>query len=661
MAAKVDPDALQYVYFTLAGAACGFIPRYFAKKLNTPEIGIICVFVCAIAGYAGGLAIMIPVAALLTLALWWFQVRIPGPDEVGAKGLQLAKKHPVLAVFFDLHIVGSLFPVLLVLSITLVPEFWMLILVVVIGICLSFYVFMYPRFPSFRATFCTPGECMAGCFLENSSRVWYSPFTQSRWLLFLTLFILLLYPRNAFDSVIEQAVHGNPPSFLLVLSRSIYVIVFLTSIYRIAQGEFGWSIVPYIFLSLQLLFIHPLNDLLPIQVIKGLDIFSISLLTIALAHCSHTRALDIKLWPENFGKFLTVVGACGLVFALVISSGTMAKIYLSRLFGRSQGINYSSPDGDFIIEFPAPPTERVLPTGRNALGEGELYIVSVQFKSITFIVHRLTYPAKVESLGDVDRIFKWISPRSPVSEQPVQLGELQGVEYVTRSNYDKLWVRTRAFYSGRRIYKVATRSYTRHMSSAEQQFFNSFQMNTDPTISDTIERNVVKAQNWISFVSPEGDFTVEFPAAPNKKVSSLSHNTLGNGDSYHWGLDYGGVIFYTNRSMYSEEIEKLGDPEYIKEWIKDPDWIKKNNQSVMSERPIQLGEIQGIEYVTHNENDKWWYKNRIFYFDKRIYTISTVSSNREMRLDEQRFFNSFRIHKENILFNVNNSFDTGEN
>lgn len=222
--------------------------------------------------------------ALLTIALWWFQARLLTPEEIGAIGLQPANRHPVLAGFFDLHLFGSAFPALLVVSITLVPRIEMLLFVVGIGLCGLFYEFIYLRFSSNHSNVCTLGERMAGCSSEHGSKEWYSLFTQSRWLLFLTCFVLLLYPGNAFDSIIERAIHGHPPSLLLVIGRSVYVAAFLVSIYNITQGKFGWSIIPYIFLSVQIIFSIDLTGLLLVHIVKWMNLFSISLLTIMLAY-----------------------------------------------------------------------------------------------------------------------------------------------------------------------------------------------------------------------------------------------------------------------------------------------------------------------------------------------------------------------------------------
>lgn len=62
------PFALTFVAI-MAGVCCGIIPFKVAESRRKAGLGVICLALCAIAGYFGGLLFALPLAGLLALVI----------------------------------------------------------------------------------------------------------------------------------------------------------------------------------------------------------------------------------------------------------------------------------------------------------------------------------------------------------------------------------------------------------------------------------------------------------------------------------------------------------------------------------------------------------------------------------------------------------------
>lgn len=473
-----EQQVMTVVLLMIFGGVCGLLPRYMAKKLRIPEVGGLSVFVCAFAGYALGIAGLVSVVLVLALSFWWLHVRILSPEEVGATGLQASERHHILAGFFDLHVAGALFPPFLILCIMISPTMVMLAVGSIAWICLVFYLFLYPRFPSFRTPFCTPGEAMAGCALEQGVKVWYTPFTQSRWLLFLLLWILLLYPSNAFDSIIQQAVQGEAPSLLVVLGRTVYVVIFLVSIYHLSQARFGWAIVPYVLLSIQVLASPFIVDRQLVLVVKGINLVLMSMLTIMVAFYSHARTQERRLWPKLFQPCMGTIAAGILVVALWVASHDFLVAYWNSFVVSPQWEEYTSPEGDFRVSLPNTPS--VDPEHKD--GDRSSFSVKTPFNRGEFGVWRFTYSERIEAIGEREEILQWFASQfadTAQAEAPVRLHGQKGVRVLTfyPDGFFWKWQQRWIFYKDRRIYMLVIRGNSpAEIAIHAGKFVRSFQL-----------------------------------------------------------------------------------------------------------------------------------------------------------------------------------------
>jgi len=160
--------------------------------------------------------------------------------------MKSARKHRFVAFLFDLCVLGSVVGIVSSLVISLTSPSLADSVDLLVGVVFLLVFAVYHLALAGRSGFCTPGESMAGCRVTRQGKEWSTIYTRSRWFLFLTLFLLLLSPGNAFD-VLRMA--GTFP-LLQVLSISCYVVVFVWAVYRVALGGFLWSIALYAFLGL---------------------------------------------------------------------------------------------------------------------------------------------------------------------------------------------------------------------------------------------------------------------------------------------------------------------------------------------------------------------------------------------------------------------------
>ncbi|QTA86963.1 tetratricopeptide repeat protein [Desulfonema magnum] len=161
-----------------------------------------------------------------------------------------------------------------------------------IGQILSFFlVFLYHQFYAKEILFCSAGERMAGCRIIGNRKEWTSPFSCSRWLLFIILFMLLLYPLNAFEAM-EQT---GDWKLIPVIGRTVFAGIFIVSVWRIALGYFKWSVAVCLLLSLHIgadiLTYMPASGELAFITIEN-NLFSMSFLILVLLFYDKNKLPD---------------------------------------------------------------------------------------------------------------------------------------------------------------------------------------------------------------------------------------------------------------------------------------------------------------------------------------------------------------------------------
>ncbi|MBN2800236.1 MAG: hypothetical protein JXX28_13940 [Deltaproteobacteria bacterium] len=179
-------------------------------------------------------------------------------EELTIPGYRVAARHQVLAALYDLWLAPTLMmiPIAFGLSVTGMSQATRgedpILGLVALGIILmyligSVVVIGYHVVFSKRAGFATPGEQMAGAWMDGEVKRWRSPFTVSRWFLFLVVFLWLYWPGNAFDGILEYS--SSPGK---VVGVSVRVLAMTYSAIAIARGRFGWLVVPVFVLGLGL-------------------------------------------------------------------------------------------------------------------------------------------------------------------------------------------------------------------------------------------------------------------------------------------------------------------------------------------------------------------------------------------------------------------------
>ena len=163
--------------------------------------------------------------------------------------MQPAKNHRFTAAFFDVFIIGSIVQAVGCILISITSPRLAGFLALVSGSGYLLWILVYHLFFAKNSKFCTLGETISGCRIEPEGKSWFTLYDRSRWFLFLTLFLLLLIPANAFDEF--QRAQNYP--IAMILGRTMFVCIFLWSIYLIALGYFRWSIAIFILLAPRLI------------------------------------------------------------------------------------------------------------------------------------------------------------------------------------------------------------------------------------------------------------------------------------------------------------------------------------------------------------------------------------------------------------------------
>ena len=159
-----------------------------------------------------------------------------------------AKNRRVTAFFFDVFFIGSIIQIFSAFFISFTSTKIALHVNLSCAILYLGSLILYHSLFAKKIAFCTPGESMAGCMLIEGGKKWFSHFNKSRWFLFITLFLLLINPANAFDSIQKTMQYPLP----MILGTSIRVILLLFMIFQISKGNFVWSVGLFIYYFLQL-------------------------------------------------------------------------------------------------------------------------------------------------------------------------------------------------------------------------------------------------------------------------------------------------------------------------------------------------------------------------------------------------------------------------
>lgn len=186
-----------------------------------------------------------------------------------------------------------------------------------------------------KVSFCTPGERMAGASQSVSGeKQWQSPYTKSRWLLFLVLYLLFTLPIRTLDGFETPEQYSLP----LLLGISLRILTMVFAIYRIGTGRFSWDAVLYMFLFFYIL---GLRSLMATNLIQGTLVlgYYVSLIVLlAVTARRYKKAGTAEPDTERVAKKSGAVQIGKTVFILVavlcntglILSGTL-KPYVKEL------------------------------------------------------------------------------------------------------------------------------------------------------------------------------------------------------------------------------------------------------------------------------------------------------------------------------------------
>lgn len=148
------------------------------------------------------------------------------------------------------------------------------------------------------------------------------------------------------------------------------------------------------------------------------------------------------------------------------------------------------------------------------------------------------------------------------------------------------------------------------------------------------------AQNWINFNSAEGKFSVSFPSEPTQQNdSSKTYPTYvvkmliskDSSDLFIIGwVDYESAYVFDSQ----KELEANRD-----------NFIKAINGTLISTKNIEFKSYQGLEFTVQAGAMFW--SSKVFMVGRRPYQLLTGSSSGKPSVNENKFYNSFSIKKDN--------------
>ena len=147
----------------------------------------------------------------------------------------------------------------------------------------------------------------------------------------------------------------------------------------------------------------------------------------------------------------------------------------------------------------------------------------------------------------------------------------------------------------------------------------------------------VNAQDWVSYRSVAGKFTVQLPSWPKETVDTsdsehgpyVTHLFVCNADK---DIFLVGWVDYDTSFHFDNKSEMLANRD---------NFVKAVGATVYETKDISYKGNPGIEFTAGGEN--LFISSRVYIIGRRPYQLITVSKTGKASRDLNRFYNSFKI------------------
>jgi hypothetical protein len=232
-----------------------------------------------------------------------------------------------------------------------------------------------------------------------------------------------------------------------------------------------------------------------------------------------------------------------------------------------------------------------------------------------------------------------------VDERPIELAGHPGLEIAVEIPAGAAvpggaMYRGRLYLVGNRLYQVIYVALKSDENPAEyQRLFESFQLDNPPAPNSSSATRTSALADWIEYRSDDGGFTVLLPAKPevNTQLADTAAGTvkltmaLTEMDNFAAGVSFNEI-----------PQEASADPESLLAGGRDGA-AKNLKGTVVSDKPIKLGNYPGIEFVVETP-DGLIYTARVYMVADRLYQVLFLAPKDQIdQFDVPAFFDSFTL------------------
>lgn len=159
-----------------------------------------------------------------------------------------------------------------------------------------------------------------------------------------------------------------------------------------------------------------------------------------------------------------------------------------------------------------------------------------------------------------------------------------------------------------------------------------------------------QTDEWISYSSDEGNFSVSLPNEPTPSTM--------NGEGQPKDVKTGKPLAKKVRFTYNDVTSKSDQSFYLVGWVdyeagfnfdakaelkaNRDNFIKELGATIISEKPIKLGASQGIEFVAEKSPNAY-IKGRVYIIGRRPYMLVALTLDKE-NTDVEKFLDSFKMN-----------------
>ena len=154
--------------------------------------------------------------------------------------------------------------------------------------------------------------------------------------------------------------------------------------------------------------------------------------------------------------------------------------------------------------------------------------------------------------------------------------------------------------------------------------------------------------NWETYEDEEGNFSIDFPAKPERETSEEDNEDLGKMTIIEWSATNQETenenIYYNLTCKISKNGTIFSEPEISTAFIEGmmKGFKKKKNIELISQKQLTQNNYPAVEYTVYYKDDKIYGTNRVCLVENKIVIMMAFAEKKTIK-SAQQFFDSFTI------------------